>query len=467
MEVSNLIQPIYASTGYQASQDGKGLMSSDLGQKHTHVSAAETDILSMTQSHLAVARQVMTQQVNIALEIDSSTTANLGFNDSHDYDSSKLVNNVLQKVHNDSESSHSQLSDDDHHQEVVKSVQVNVESGFQQSRVILNQIGIMNDSVASEVDQTESQVNQAIDQIAASAGETTMPGTTMNFSSEASSLNAATANREINTSLQITTQEGDVVTINLSKNQSLSSGSYQDSNGSVMYAGLSSESQLSIKIEGELSNREGNSIRKIVERVSQLAEKLFNGETADAMEKLSALNINSRQLSGIALNMSSNISYSAVSAYQQVSQMTVTSPIPLAPGDLSLKTPDNLRQPALTSTSTTPVHNTLKTGNDSTVTAEKNPDVQHQMTPPPKAASLIAVDLAVETAGLVAEVRESDSFENPFREVHKLFDQLADLLAFNRTDINENTKEFIKELFHDMVDRFEAEENGDETSGDD
>ncbi len=427
MDVSYLTQSASVSPGMLSHTSAETGLDTTSGQT-SPLSAPSTDTLSITQSNIAVARLIMTQQVDIALNINSATSVNPVLDSDSEHHVDNMVNKVLNKIHDEGHSNHHHESDEEHHAKTVKSVQLSVNQGFEQSVLVMNQLNIMDSSVASDVAQTQSQVNRAIDQVS--------------MSTSAMSLNSAGATRELSTSLQVTTQDGDVVTIDLSRSQSLAAGSFQDANGSVVYASSASETQLNISIQGDLSEKESRSIRQVIESVNKLAEKLFNGETGDAMEKLGELDINTKQLSSLALSMSSNISYQAVSAYTQVSQMTVSS----TPLNTS---PVNSIQPSSsvsTSTASPGSSSSTNTVADSTVPAINQAPTQFT-----KPASMVAVDVAVDASELLQQASLSNSFDNPTMEVEKLFDQLTELLSFEHGHRSNRAQHFVKDLFHDLV----------------
>jgi len=429
MEISNLTQPILtADHGFVNTQTEIAPNATSSGQTSSLTSPV-SDTFSITQSHISVARAVMAQQIDLALEIQSPTVYTPELITDRQQHVDSLVNKVLQKIHDeqliDDAHEHKHETDDDH-VDNIKNIQLNVEQGFQKSVSIMNQMGIMNDSVNQEIDHTQSQVNQAINNIALNASSATF--------------NSASATQESSTSLQLTTQEGDVITINLSRSQSASSANLQNSSGSLIYTSSQSKSHLSIHIQGDLSEKESHSIKEVIQKVNNLAEKLFNGEMTDAMQQLSELDINTKQLSSLALSMSNNISYEAVSTYTQVSNMTGSSvaltdqpPLPAQP----------VSELALTPGSVNTTNSNLPTVNQTPPQADKP-------------ASMFAVDMAAQTTDIMQTANHSHNFENTAMEIHKLFDQLADLFSFENN--HHKAKDFISDLFHDLVERLEDDD---------
>jgi len=170
----------------------------------------------------------------------------------------------------------------------VKSVRVRVAQGFESATLALSRSGMMDNSVADNVAQARSRVDAAIDQVA-SQPTTAAVGGTSPANAEAISLDTVSAKRDLSTSLQVTTRDGDVVTVNFNRSQAVTAGSVEGAKSSFVYFGSASSSQLEISVQGDLSEKESKSIRDVVESINKLAEKLFSGKTGAAMEKLSEL----------------------------------------------------------------------------------------------------------------------------------------------------------------------------------
>lgn len=417
--------PLQSST--QASNNSTQITSS---------SAPSADTLTITSSKSIIVQQVITQQVEIALQINSPAASTNKHDHDEDDDSAldHLASKVKQKIH-DEKTSHSKgMPDEDSHAAAVKTVSMQVEQGFKKAETVLNKFGIMDDSAANNVEQARSLINQVIEQeVATTSVETSM-------------VNAANATRELSSALQVTTRDGDIVTINISQSQSLEAASAVSNNSSLAYAGASSSLQLNVSIQGELSEKERESINKVVERVNEIAEKLFSGKTGAAMKKLSEFEINTQQLADMSLNMSSKISYAAVSAYTQVSRIT---------SDTTANS-TSLSQAAVVANSSSPsVSNTDTNQNVADVNAsEQTPPVQ---TLPSESVTLTGMQAVHETAEVVNEVSQSDVFENPHKEIRKLFTMIADMFSFEHHNIKDEQKHFVKELFRNIMDSFETD----------
>lgn len=418
MEASSLIQPNFVSGSSTSLNSGASDVDSNAGQPVKGSAAAVSDTLTIASTNIVVARQVLTQQIDIALNINTQTPL-LSYPDdsskqlSTDAFGQNLANKVVQKFQDDHsvKKDHDHHHDHDHHKNVAKTVSMQVSQGFQQATAVINQLGIYNVAVADDVAQSRAQVDQAIDQQAARLTSVT----------DTAAAVATSTKRELSTSLQITTKDGDVVTIDLTRSQELTAAAASSDNSSLAYVGASSSTQIDFTVQGDLSKKERESIGKVIEQVSELAKKVFNGKTGAAMERLSQFKINTRQLTGVALSMSSSITQQAVAVYAQVSRITVDS---VSGSTQDVSTEKTVGQPPLAVAPQEPVADT-------------------------------ATQVVEDAAEVVNGASSSGSFENPFKAISQLFEQIADLLSFDDHHISDSHKDFVKALFDEVVDKLE------------
>jgi len=434
MQITNFAQP---NPGVQVTAATNTAVNGNTEQLSNSV-APTSDRLSITSDRITLARQVVTQQVEIALELKSPVAHSkhaAGDDDRVD----QLVNKVVQKIH-DEKAAKADDDSDDHHSAAVSSVRVKVARGFENAVAALSRSGNVDGPVANDVEQVRSRVYAAIDNVAGqpvsvppAAGGADAPAANV----ETTRLDMVSAQRDMSSSLQLTTRDGDVVTVNLSRSQALTAGSITGPEGSLLYAGAASSSLIDISVQGNLSEKENESIRKVVESINKLAEKMFSGDTGAAMEKLGELKINTEYLAGMSLSMSSSISYQAVSAYSQVSRL-----------------PDE-------SVSAAPSTPSAVNAGNSVAASGGAPVLDQSAAPVVDAAGANAVPVVAEAAAVVNDAVASDAFEDPFDSVRNLFAQIADMFSSLRGDVSDEHKDFVSELFKGIVDRSEDEQGYD------
>ncbi|NNC64672.1 MAG: hypothetical protein HKN84_07790, partial [Gammaproteobacteria bacterium] len=110
------------------------------------------------------------------------------------------------------------------------------------------------------------------------------------------------------TTLQIRTQEGDVVKLKFRAKDSLSGQSATVENGETTLAELSvrarSTTRLKISVQGDLNSDELAAIQSIVEQAGALANEFFSGGTAEAATLASFLELNPEQLDQVRFRFS-------------------------------------------------------------------------------------------------------------------------------------------------------------------
>lgn len=124
-------------------------------------------------------------------------------------------------------------------------------------------------------------------------------------------------------SLDLTTKEGDRVTINFSHASAMqaSLGATNDGQGGSATAfnvSRAERNEFQFSIEGDLNDDELEAIQNLIQDVSLIADDFFSGDVQAAFEQASEFDMDRSQLSSMSLNMSRSEQYTAVAAYQEV-----------------------------------------------------------------------------------------------------------------------------------------------------
>ncbi|BCX81868.1 hypothetical protein MIT9_P1450 [Methylomarinovum caldicuralii] len=135
-------------------------------------------------------------------------------------------------------------------------------------------------------------------------------------------------------SLAVTTREGDVVTIDLSRSDQADAAALAVANDSGQGVALQSsrqqESEIHFSVEGNLNRQERKSLAKLIHKLDKLADKFVAGDSQGALKRLAKLGFNDRQLAGFSLEMGYERQVKAVSAYAETAAVS-----PLQSGDLT------------------------------------------------------------------------------------------------------------------------------------
>ncbi len=152
-------------------------------------------------------------------------------------------------------------------------------------------------------------------------------------------------------SLELTTQEGDKVTVTFDRasRYEASIGASADRSGAAAAFSISrsERSDYQFSIEGDLNDEELAAIEHLVKDVNEIASDFFGGDIQAAFAQAAEFEMDASQLAGMALHMSRSEQYSAVQAYQQVQEQGDDSKPGRRLGHMLQGLNDSLRQPGL------------------------------------------------------------------------------------------------------------------------
>lgn len=103
---------------------------------------------------------------------------------------------------------------------------------------------------------------------------------------------------------ELTTKEGDKVSIRASSSLGVSVAAAQDKNGVSINGSKSSANNFELSIEGDLNEDELNAINKLLGRVDKLAGQFYAGNLDDVFDKAVNLGYDDQQIASYALNLS-------------------------------------------------------------------------------------------------------------------------------------------------------------------
>lgn len=139
--------------------------------------------------------------------------------------------------------------------------------------------------------------------------------------------------------LDITTVEGDRVTLTLSDARSLRLAASQASDGAssalAMDTSLSTRGNLAYSVEGELNAEESAAIDELLARVDELAGRFFSGDIAGLLTQVSESAFDMEGLASFSLQMDMSRSMQATAAYRSVQAMAGGTASETLPGFIS------------------------------------------------------------------------------------------------------------------------------------
>ncbi len=121
--------------------------------------------------------------------------------------------------------------------------------------------------------------------------------------------------------IQIKTKQGDIVTISLNQSATNSSSTLQAEQGNskvIAYSESNSvESGFSISIEGDLNKEEQKSLTELINKMSKVSDKFFNGNVKSAFKHAQKMGFDTEQIASFSMDLRKEKSVQAVAAYQQ------------------------------------------------------------------------------------------------------------------------------------------------------
>ncbi|MDH3327494.1 MAG: hypothetical protein OEM38_12365, partial [Gammaproteobacteria bacterium] len=220
-----------------------------------------------------------------------------------------------------------------------------IQEGFQQAKNAFEELNVMSQGFEPEFDQIQQQVNGFL-QYLKDPINNTIPSTAEDGTAENGTANSSIETSEIianqesyqtssQTSIQIETRDGDIVTIDLSNSfsQQQSSASLQsDKQGSnfsgyVYEAYSESENSLAFTVSGELDEGELNAISSLVGDIAKTVGQFEKGNVNAALNIAKNINTQSEELSGFSFNVQTSEQYRAIDLYQKT-QVTTSEPQP-------------------------------------------------------------------------------------------------------------------------------------------
>ena len=130
-------------------------------------------------------------------------------------------------------------------------------------------------------------------------------------------------------SIEITTRDGDKVSINLSSSSSsqtsISYSDIQSQNSSktalALSASAQSSSQYQISIEGNLDSDEREAIKNLINEISDVSNTLYGGSIESAFKAASSIEYNSDELQAYSFDIKETRTQQYIAAYEEVANL--------------------------------------------------------------------------------------------------------------------------------------------------
>ncbi|RYZ89560.1 MAG: hypothetical protein EOO68_25305, partial [Moraxellaceae bacterium] len=187
--------------------------------------------------------------------------------------------------------------------------------GFAEAAEQLKALSQFSPEVEADVADTYKQVLDGVDALRATfiAGTTSADATQANapkIAAPASVKNIAVQQglyeyaEARDFKFQLTTKEGDTVSIRASSSVGVSVAASRDNNGISVNGSKSSSSNFELSIEGDLNDDELKAIDELLGRVDKLAGQFYAGNLDDVFDKAVSLGYDDQQIANYSLNLS-------------------------------------------------------------------------------------------------------------------------------------------------------------------
>lgn len=197
--------------------------------------------------------------------------------------------------------------------------------GFADAAEQLKALSKLSPEVEADINDTFKQVTDGIDAlrskfIEGATKDVTAPTTNVPATNNAAAASAIKAPTQVNNiavqkglyeyaeardfQFELTTKEGDKVSIRASSSIGVSASAGADGNGAYGNASKSSSSNFSISVDGDLNDNELKAINDLLGRVDELAGQFYAGNLDTVFDKATSLGYDDQQIAGYALNLS-------------------------------------------------------------------------------------------------------------------------------------------------------------------
>ncbi len=209
--------------------------------------------------------------------------------------------------------------DSDKQLELMQQARAGVEQGFAEARDILDSLSVLNGQVKDDVDKTYDLIQQGLDKLNQQIngqsdedqdGDKESRETDDEATVEASGQLSMQSrfSRSESTRVEILTNEGDKILVEVFKNQSAEQQSRlqqsEDGNSFSRSRSISASAGISFQVEGDLNSDEQKAIDELMANIANVSERFFSGDVQNAFQYALNMDFNTQELTQFSLNMS-------------------------------------------------------------------------------------------------------------------------------------------------------------------
>ncbi len=225
----------------------------------------------------------------------------------NDYAPEKVASRILSFV----EAGIAQADGDEAKLERLEQARAGIQQGLDEAREILDGLSVLQGDIKDNVDRTENLLKDGLDRIQDRLQSGEEPAVAM--------LKQVSRSMERSASVQIETQDGDIVTIDISRSNSMTRTmmAAEDENSQIRAMSIerSRSSSFSYSVQGELDEGEQAAINDLLKDLDKVSRKFFNGNIDQAFNKAARLNYDQDELASFTYSAEQTVTRQKVSAY--------------------------------------------------------------------------------------------------------------------------------------------------------
>ncbi len=203
-------------------------------------------------------------------------------------------------------------SDTDEQKNLMAQARKGIEQGFAEAREILESLSVLNGTVKDDVDSTYDLIQKGLQRLENEVNGIPNSDVQDDEATEGSSRvqEASMQNsysRDESTKIEIITNDGDKILIDLFKQQSAQSLQYvtQNEDGSAYSQSrtISASTGINYQVQGELDEGEQKAIDDLLKDVAKVSDHFFSGNTQQAFKKALDMNFDSNELTRMSMDL--------------------------------------------------------------------------------------------------------------------------------------------------------------------
>lgn len=197
-----------------------------------------------------------------------------------------------------------------------------VAEGYAEALQELDNLGLMNDELAGSIQNSRDLVEAGLNEVDAQLASGGLAVKEPQSSMEGQPFLGQSSLQQ-SLSLELTTREGDRVTVLWGQSESRSLGFNRSDNGAGMQAEFASQSGLMFEIQGDLNEQERKDIEGFLQASVEFADRFFQGSSSMMQEAMNYVEMFSGldSLSTMDLQLSQTRTQKMAGAYEEIDQL--------------------------------------------------------------------------------------------------------------------------------------------------